>query len=1432
MPSKPLVMMDDDGLFPDLHPESYEQRKAQVLSSKIGTFDKELLYGAPTVMPTPPPKDRTQSSGSLFGNSPTSRGPGSFAVDGARRKRHSVVAESSRSGVSWPQTARSDRREGADSSEPQPNLQRRRSSMRLTGQGDEPSNFDSFLRGASPIALSRIGAFVKDNPTQAWTKIAELVDAARKTQGHLHDLETVLNTLQTKEEALQPNTFLSPVKSADGSPGGAGDESPTRLPSNPINASKVAEWERNTMVTVTLLDQLFGTVLQFMPSLRSEVEVVRLSILRALFVEGDTFAAASDVPRFETIEKCFTLDALHRATSHFHLRLWCVDAVKKKMQREKEALLVSQKTNPAVERVVSVLQQNIHSWRRESLRNHFRGWRSVRKTRLEEEEREREFARLRGEIEILRSGKQALEERIKRSRTDASQASVEFEQHLKDMYREIKELKEQNANLVKDNANLAERIAEMKEGESQTPLAKMREELHRSLLSLRETQRAHNTLREHVTELTNSLAVATEAQNAATGTVSEHNLLAQTVNTRLTARLKLNRMAVYNIGKLLDDGDGIGALTGWMNHVVQAAMSESTLQFGLRQGLQRAQKPSTGGVSNNSVADGPAVKLKEIHTFTEGALALLDAEAAILHAVRPDLIQTSRLVDVLLSSDPTMKSRVIADAAKEYLTVGIGGRLKPSEHQQAMLEWIDPAALEASSVRTHRLLAFELLMHWLVTLVYRDDDEGEQESSLFINWPLSEPGSPKAGTSNNYEGLPVELLSQPFSGSFASPGGSPSFSGRKSASEVEFKTVAEWEKTFRYASSLITVWRSVCLSLSVYGATLGAPAIGGVLSPKNAANDMASPRRGSNAASAVTGIVSADFTNEELSVKKLPEEKFLFEEEVTKLSLKNFLRTLPTDALGGEKPSAERIGEVADSILRDTEQYSASLASIFRQYGNLSSNSQQPALVLSPQETWKLVNDAGITTSSGAPIQRDAVRDVFQALFGCRRQITREAKAAVQSPTAKSLQIGGDSNNSGPTDVYTQFEVPLEEMAPLLLRIGAYINQGGPNPMTVDTAMPIFHRLVSTQLCGMDSRVLWADSTSIRQHMRQPEVKRVLDQLQKPLSVVFSTVISNQDSKFVGRGVMSQSQWSQFVADLKVLDDQSLTFVAVNAIYLHTQNIEYNKPMIMCFSEFVRGIVTLAWMKFPSPYIPLSLKVNRFYNAYIVPQYRKKLMYSMDAKSAEATGIAAGATPPQRSLSKRGSIVGPGAKRHSSHVMQKLQLDDAETPKLGSMRKRSSELNSSSDSGRKPQEQQADSGNDFTNSIDSAKFAPEDLGGTREPEPKTTLAASTSSDRNRGSGAQVSGSPLQENGSMDASATQPTVVFTQDSGNTKAKTSDDEVNDPLNETNPQFYKTVVDSEGSLSNPPSAPQSATSTPTTGHLRRRRSSTRKSSKTKLL
>eukprot|EP01062_Namystynia_karyoxenos_P059482 TRINITY_DN50924_c0_g1_i1.p1 TRINITY_DN50924_c0_g1~~TRINITY_DN50924_c0_g1_i1.p1 ORF type:complete len:1360 (+),score=373.71 TRINITY_DN50924_c0_g1_i1:77-4081(+) len=181
--------------------------------------------------------------------------------------------------------------------------------------------------------------------------------------------------------------------------------------------------------------------------------------------------------------------------------------------------------------------------------------------------------------------------------------------------------------------------------------------------------------------------------------------------------------------------------------------------------------------------------------------------------------------------------------------------------------------------------------------------------------------------------------------------------------------------------------------------------------------------------------------------------------------------------------------------------------------------------------------------------------------------------------------------------------IPPSAFVETLLRM-AHIRKGRSGCMTLSRSL---QRLLDDHILPNGSR---SAVDEFRRTVRHPDVQKVFKRHQRTLSRLFKlyvTTAANED----GDKVLTHEEWLKFIKELRLIDAK-LTYADVSNVFV---NVMYDETRItlpdaeigMTYSDFADGLACLAVFKMASPFLPLGMRLDTFFQRVLVPKLRDRL---------------------------------------------------------------------------------------------------------------------------------------------------------------------------------------------------------------------------------
>eukprot|EP01060_Flectonema_neradi_P027052 TRINITY_DN36695_c0_g1_i1.p1 TRINITY_DN36695_c0_g1~~TRINITY_DN36695_c0_g1_i1.p1 ORF type:complete len:499 (+),score=80.65 TRINITY_DN36695_c0_g1_i1:126-1499(+) len=134
----------------------------------------------------------------------------------------------------------------------------------------------------------------------------------------------------------------------------------------------------------------------------------------------------------------------------------------------------------------------------------------------------------------------------------------------------------------------------------------------------------------------------------------------------------------------------------------------------------------------------------------------------------------------------------------------------------------------------------------------------------------------------------------------------------------------------------------------------------------------------------------------------------------------------------------------------------------------------------------------------------------------------------------------------------------------------------------------------------------FSDVAPFRKSLCDPLVRKMLERRQNDMLKVFKHYSSLEMTD--ATSTMSIKEFLRFMADTKVTDEVC-THHALQQIFMKLQDEDQDAASAseLQFHEFVTCICAVASFKNPAPYLPLHLRVQRFWQSWVLPPLKKQL---------------------------------------------------------------------------------------------------------------------------------------------------------------------------------------------------------------------------------
>lgn len=170
----------------------------------------------------------------------------------------------------------------------------------------------------------------------------------------------------------------------------------------------------------------------------------------------------------------------------------------------------------------------------------------------------------------------------------------------------------------------------------------------------------------------------------------------------------------------------------------------------------------------------------------------------------------------------------------------------------------------------------------------------------------------------------------------------------------------------------------------------------------------------------------------------------------------------------------------------------------------------------------------------------------------------------------------------------------------------------------------------------------FADSDPFRLCLRDPLVSKVLERRQADMIKVFKHYAQMEMTD--KRTTLCFKEFMRLMMDCKVIDEVC-THHALQQIFIKLQDEDDTSKgqTEMLFHEFVDAICAVAAFKNPAPYLPLHLRVQPFWQNWIVPPLKKVLKLTDGALVDRTPDVdAREAAPPSASTLGHSEAEAPG----------------------------------------------------------------------------------------------------------------------------------------------------------------------------------------------
>ena len=142
----------------------------------------------------------------------------------------------------------------------------------------------------------------------------------------------------------------------------------------------------------------------------------------------------------------------------------------------------------------------------------------------------------------------------------------------------------------------------------------------------------------------------------------------------------------------------------------------------------------------------------------------------------------------------------------------------------------------------------------------------------------------------------------------------------------------------------------------------------------------------------------------------------------------------------------------------------------------------------------------------------------------------------------------------------------------------------------------------------------FSDVGPFKKSLSDPLVRRMLERRQNDMLKVFKYYSSLEMTD--ATSTMSVKEFLKFMTDTKVTDEVC-THHALQQIFLKLQDDDQDTSSAteLQFHEFVACICAVAAFKNPAPYLPLHIRVQRFWQSWVLPPLKKQLKLTDGAVS-------------------------------------------------------------------------------------------------------------------------------------------------------------------------------------------------------------------------
>ena len=335
-----------------------------------------------------------------------------------------------------------------------------------------------------------------------------------------------------------------------------------------------------------------------------------------------------------------------------------------------------------------------------------------------------------------------------------------------------------------------------------------------------------------------------------------------------------------------------------------------------------------------------------------------------------------------------------------------------------------------------------------------------------------------------------------------------------------------------------------------------------------------------------------------------------------------------------QQVSDDALYEAAEEFMAVAERQASLICGVFKFYASLvaagpAGESNAPTLVLTVLDLvrfWQDTSSAGGLGDCNVNISREDLREMVSQIVQARRRIAARKPAGGSKPGAED----DAASVSAPTAVSEkQQQLVIDDLAPFLLRVAyrvlgssaetqAHVSArsgGGCSiPTSILQALESFHTFVSDVL----PLSMACDTVLLKNIMSNDQATRRAVEDSKPMMLAVFQQTCAADSKLAAKNVISQASFVATISDMKGLEEdaglgtaaasssKALSIASIQTIFVHAQQLDLNKPMLMCSSEFVSSLVIIALLRIPSPTVRPSAKVARFVSTVLEPYVKRK----------------------------------------------------------------------------------------------------------------------------------------------------------------------------------------------------------------------------------